>query len=96
MLLLYAEFNLPLGVLKLASPLDYETLSSYNLTIAVSDGQLNDTATVFVSVTDTNEFSPAFIGGPSFQFHVTEGFVEHHVWQVRYQDPWLVLTIAPH
>ncbi|TCO41463.1 galactose oxidase-like protein, partial [Dokdonella fugitiva] len=48
------------GMLTIATVLDYETRSSYTLTIKVSDGQLSGTGTVTVNVTDV-------IGGPGVE-----------------------------
>ena len=48
------------GALSLAKTLDYETTSSYTLTVEAADpGGLSDTATVAITVTNVNE-APAF------------------------------------
>jgi hypothetical protein len=77
------------GVLRISAPLDREVINWYNLTVMVSDGisssdtrAFNDTAIVYLSVLDTNEFNPLFIGGPTFQFHVTDGITIYHAFQV--------------
>ena len=52
-------------------PLDYETTSSYTLTVEVNDGDgETDTATVTLSVTDVNE-APAF-DSSTYDFNVAE------------------------
>ena len=43
------------GQLKTKAALDYETKSTYTVTITVSDGSLTDTITVTINVTDINE-----------------------------------------
>ena len=43
------------GQLKTSAPLDYETKSTYTVTVTVSDGSLSDTITVTINVTDINE-----------------------------------------
>jgi hypothetical protein len=58
----------------------------------VSDGvsggadMLNDTATVYITVTDTNEYNPIFTDGPMVQIHVLEGSAVQHVWQLNATD----------
>ncbi len=49
------------GQLKTKAALDYETKSSYTVTISVSDGSLTDTITVTINITDVNE-QPATTG----------------------------------
>ena len=46
------------GTLSVASVLDYETTPSYSLEVTVSDGSLDDTATVSITVTDVDENPP--------------------------------------
>ena len=63
-----ASFNIDstTGQLKTRAPLDYETKSSYTVTLTVSDGSLTDTITVTISVTDVTEnHAPVFIEGDS-------------------------------
>ena len=66
------------GTLVLLGGLDRETRSTYLLHIEVSDGGVDGAnvltaeATVNVSVLDTNEFSPTFVGGPVYQVIVLE------------------------
>ncbi len=47
------------GQLQTKSTLDYETKSTYTVTITVSDGSLTDTITVSINITDVAETSPA-------------------------------------
>ena len=47
------------GQLKTNAALDYETKTSYSVTITASDGKKNDTITVTINVTDVNE-APVF------------------------------------
>ena len=44
-----------LGQLQTSAALDYETKTSYSVTITVSDGSLTDSITVTINVTDVNE-----------------------------------------
>lgn len=58
------------GAITTAAPLDYETTSSYALTVEVDDGLLRDTAAVTVTVTDVAE-GPTFSDVPeSHTFHL--------------------------
>ncbi|SHK48895.1 Metallo-peptidase family M12 [Rubritalea squalenifaciens DSM 18772] len=43
------------GEITTAAPLDFESASQHVLTVTVSDGELSDTATVTIDVTDVNE-----------------------------------------
>ena len=57
------QVNASSGVIFVADVLDFETLSFYPLEVTVSDmGQpsRNDTATVEITVTDSNDFPPVF------------------------------------
>ena len=47
------------GQLKTSAALDYETKSTYTVTITVSDGSLTDTITVTINITDVAETAPA-------------------------------------
>ena len=47
------------GQLRTSAALNYETKSSYSVTVSVSDGSLSDTIAVTISVTDVNE-APSF------------------------------------
>ena len=47
------------GQLKTKSALDYETKSTYTVTITVSDSSLTDTITVTINITDVAETAPA-------------------------------------
>ena len=46
------------GQLKTKAALDYETKTSYTVTLTVSDGSLTDTITVTINVTDVDEVVP--------------------------------------
>ena len=43
------------GEVRLLNPADYETKDSYTFDVIVSDGELSDTQTVTVNVTDVDE-----------------------------------------
>ena len=52
------------GQLKTSAPLDYEKKNAYSVTVTVSDGDLTDTISVAIKVTDIDENSaPVFAGG---------------------------------
>ncbi len=52
------------GQLKTSAPLDYETKNAYSVTVTVSDGDLTDTISVAIKVTDIEENrAPVFAGG---------------------------------
>ena len=44
-------------MVKLINPADYETKDSYTFNVIASDGELSDTKTVTVNITDVNEVS---------------------------------------
>ncbi|MDE0397656.1 MAG: cadherin domain-containing protein [Candidatus Poribacteria bacterium] len=50
------------GQLRTKAALDYETKTSYTVTVSVSDGTLTDSITVTITVTDVNE-APVFTEG---------------------------------
>ena len=59
------------GAITVAAALDYETVTSYSLTVEASDGNGGtDTATVNITVTDVNE-APVF-GSTTYTFSVSE------------------------
>ena len=65
------SINAGTGEVSVASALDYETVSSYTLTVQARDGNGGtDTATVTVTVTDVNE-APVFNPG-SYAFSIAE------------------------
>ena len=59
------------GQLKTKVALDYETKSSYAVTLTVSDGKLNDTITVMINVSNVNE-APTFTDGNSVTREIAE------------------------
>ena len=61
------------GQLKTKATLDYETKTSYSVTITVSDGNLTDTISVTINITDIDENrSPVFSDGESTTRSVDE------------------------
>lgn len=53
------------GVITVAQPLDYKQEKRYILTVTASDsGGRTDTATIYVNVTDANNFAPVFENAP--------------------------------
>ena len=54
------------GVITLESGLDYESTTSYSLTIRASDGEQNTDSSLMVNVLDENEFNPVFSGQTNF------------------------------
>ncbi len=61
------------GQLKTKAALDYETKMSYTVTITVSDGNLTDTISVTINVTDVDENrAPVFTDGESTTRSVAE------------------------
>ena len=51
------------GIITTAVALDYEAISSYSLTVSVTDGTVTVTQALSISVTDKND-APAFIAAP--------------------------------
>ena len=64
----YVEIDEDDGEVRLLNPADYETKDSYTFDITVSDGELSDTQTVTVNVTDVDEVpnDPPEIDGRGF------------------------------
>ncbi len=64
------------GQLRTEAALDYETKSSYSVTITVSDGSLTDTISVTIAVTDIDETpantAPVFMDGDNTNRSVAE------------------------
>ena len=54
------------GVITLVSGLDYESTTSYSLTIRASDGEQNTDSSLMVNVLDENEFNPVLSGQTNF------------------------------
>ena len=60
------------GLITLAKTLNYKEQSRYILTVTASDtGNLLDTATVFINISDANTHYPEFVGTP-YMVHVDE------------------------
>ncbi|KAK2161264.1 hypothetical protein LSH36_119g03060 [Paralvinella palmiformis] len=59
------------GLIRVARMLNYQDQSRYILTVKASDGQLEDTAVVFINISDANTYRPIFQGIP-YQVHVNE------------------------
>ena len=59
------------GQLQTRKRLDYETKSTYFVTVTVSDGNLTDAIDVTINVTDIND-PPMFIGDTDLEFSVPE------------------------
>ena len=60
------------GQLQTSAALDYETTTSYSVTITVSDGSLSDSINVTIDVTNVNEAAPSFTDGSSTSRSVAE------------------------
>ena len=60
------------GQLRTKAALDYETDTSYSVTITVSDGSLEDNIDVTIDVTNVNEAAPVFTDGSSTTRSVAE------------------------
>lgn len=74
------------GIIEVAGSLDFETDTSYSLTLKATDsGSLNDTTGVVISVTDVNE-SPSFIGAP-YSATIAENDAAASVVTVAATDP---------
>ena len=59
------------GQLRTSSSLNYETKTTYSVTVTASDGSLTDSITVTINVTDTND-APIFIAGTSTTRSIAE------------------------
>ena len=59
------------GQLKIKDALDYETKTSYKMTVSVSDGTLSDTITVTINITNVNEV-PTFPATTDTTLEVTK------------------------
>ena len=63
------------GVVTSAQNLNFETQSSYSLTVSCVDHgatRLSSEANLFVTVIDLNEFSPRFTNESGYEFHIPE------------------------
>ena len=60
------------GQLRTSAALDYETKTSYSVTITVSDGTSTDSISVTINVTNVNE-APSFADGTSTTRNILEG-----------------------
>ena len=60
------------GQLQTNAALDYETTTSYSVTITVSDGSLTDNIAVTINVTNVNESAPVFTEGATTSRSVAE------------------------
>ena len=60
------------GQLQTKAALDYETKSSYIVTVTASDGDLTDQVNVVISVSNVNEFAPTFRHSSDPQVNVAE------------------------
>ena len=63
------------GQLQTSAALDYETKSSYSVVVTVSDGNLTDTITVTINVTDIAE-QPAAVDRTAFESSTPSGYTE--------------------
>ena len=74
------------GVIEVAGSLNFETNTSYSLTLTAKDsGSLTATTGLVISVTDVNE-SPSFIGAP-YSATVAENDAAASVVTVAATDP---------
>ena len=75
------------GHITVARPLNYKQQSRYILTVTATDpGNRLDTATVFINVTDANNFRPEFQGTP-YQIRVPEDTpVDSSIFKVQATD----------
>lgn len=60
------------GTITVTSQLSYNSKSFYALTVTASDRQFESTCTVYVNVTDVNDFAPVFQNSP-YNVYVSEG-----------------------
>ena len=75
------------GQLQTSAALDYETKTSYSVTITASDGSLTDTISVTINVNDVNE-APAFASGASISnISATKGTAISSVTLPQATDP---------
>ena len=81
------------GQITTATALDYETLTSYNLTVTVTDsGSLTDTATVSVTVTDIVEVTaPAIATGSASNLSMTTADLGYSVSDDGGESPTVTL-----
>ena len=73
------------GAVVLRKALDYENTTSYDLTVRVSDGQLESTARLFIEVVDANDNPPVF-AVHSVNASVPENAVNYSVAVVQATD----------
>ena len=74
------------GVLSVVSPLDFESMETYNLQLRCSDGTNNDISTVSVTVTSVNEHPPVFINAPYLITVMENNMTGRHIITVTAND----------
>ena len=77
------------GSITLESPLDFETMQSYNIIVGVNDNgepKLSTSATIKLDISDINEFDPVF-DETAYDVHVVENTISNiPIGQVRATD----------
>lgn len=81
----YFQMSSSSGLIETGQELDYETVNSYSLTVSVSDGTLNITAGLTITVTNIND-APYFTNLPA-NVTVVENDVTAAVIDVNATDP---------
>ncbi|GAB6027296.1 hypothetical protein CHUAL_001579 [Chamberlinius hualienensis] len=76
------------GIVRVANDLDYETKSSYTLTVQVEDSGTDvryDSVTVTIAITDTNDNPPVFVNSP---------YIVHIMENIASPPPAIVTTVT--
>ena len=84
------EIDLITGVIRVSQPLDFESVSSYTLMVAVTDtsdtGNMTTVAILEVSLMDVNDFVPQFEPDDTYTFEVEENQPPLTIGSVRAID----------
>ena len=69
------NINSSSGVLELNSPADFETKSSYSVSVLVTDGQASKSNNLSITIIDVNESNPTFTSSDTFSVDENSSFV---------------------
>ena len=75
------------GFIRVAKPLDYESIKKYNLVIGAWDGQFGNETNVEITVLNVNDMRPKFDQDKYTAEEVGESVPNYPIFQVRALDP---------
>jgi hypothetical protein len=75
------------GFIRVAKPLDYETIKKYNLVIGAWDGQFGNETNVEITILNVNDMRPKFDQDKYSAEEVEESLPTYPIFQVKAIDP---------